>query len=376
MITNNTPIQQLNVQHKVVAVAAINIQRIVRGHLGRALAKFNKRLQDSGLSKNNKELLIRVFQNDKTLPELYLRGNNIRDDGAKVIADALKDNTTLTTLDLGRNHIGVDGAKALGEALKKNTTLTTLVLSLNRIGVEGATAIVNALKDNTTLTVLGLGGNQIRDDGAIAIAEALKQNSTLTSLYLGGNNIGAAGAIAIAEALQYNKTLTSLYLNSNEIGAAGAIAIAEALEHNTTLTSLYLGGNNIGAAINEHINEKIERNKLVNECKDALRSVYPELDGMGVFIEIRKHIKRMPTKFINFDRETLSSMLLPMILGVKFSENMPPRDKRNAVLCALLRKEIPKSVLDALDTQFKGEDESNGAVTDANDSDANPQPKC
>ena len=73
--------------------------------------------------------------------------NNIGDDAAKLLSDALKTNTTLTSLDLsgeeenmidkkGRNadwlagnQIGDEGAKAMSEMLKVNTTLTSLDLS-------------------------------------------------------------------------------------------------------------------------------------------------------------------------------------------------------------------------------------------------------
>eukprot|EP00944_MAST-04C_sp_MAST-4C-sp1_P011864 g11864.t1 len=56
----------------------------------------------------------------------------------------------LTKINLNRNNIGDEGAKAIGEALKVNTSLTLILLSSNEIGDEGGKAIGEALKVNTS----------------------------------------------------------------------------------------------------------------------------------------------------------------------------------------------------------------------------------
>eukprot|EP01105_Mastigella_eilhardi_P015983 TRINITY_DN3664_c0_g1_i1.p1 TRINITY_DN3664_c0_g1~~TRINITY_DN3664_c0_g1_i1.p1 ORF type:complete len:482 (-),score=118.16 TRINITY_DN3664_c0_g1_i1:865-2253(-) len=63
---------------------------------------------------------------------LSLRGNNLGDAQAKVIAELLKANTSLQTLDMWDNAIGDEGAFAIAGSLKINTTLVTLSLSRNR----------------------------------------------------------------------------------------------------------------------------------------------------------------------------------------------------------------------------------------------------
>ena len=108
--------------------------------------------------------------------------NNIRDGGAKAIAEALKVNPVLTSLDLRLNSIRDDGAKAIAEALKVNPVLTILDLQWNSIGVEGGKAIAEALKVNAVLNNLHLGYNSIGGDGAKAIVEALKVNPVLKNL--------------------------------------------------------------------------------------------------------------------------------------------------------------------------------------------------
>ena len=54
--------------------------------------------------------------------------NNIGDEGAKAIGEALKVDTSLTSMYLLHNNIGDEGGKAIGEALKVNTSLTKINL--------------------------------------------------------------------------------------------------------------------------------------------------------------------------------------------------------------------------------------------------------
>ena len=72
-----------------------------------------------------------------------LSGNNIGDEGAKCLAEALKTNISLNEISFednlfdtfisseffGHNNIGDDGARAFGEVFKTNKTLTNLNLN-------------------------------------------------------------------------------------------------------------------------------------------------------------------------------------------------------------------------------------------------------
>jgi len=195
-----------------------------------------------------------------SLTYLDLHNNNIGDAGARDIAEALKLNASLTYLDLHNNNIGEAGARDIAEALKLNASLTSLDLTINNIGEAGARDLAEALKLNASLTSLDLVYNQIGDDGARDIAEALKLNASLTYLDLRNNNIGDAGARDIAEALKLNASLISLDLCSNSIWEAGARELAEALKLNASLTSLNLYNNNIGAAGARDIAEALKLN--------------------------------------------------------------------------------------------------------------------
>ena len=99
---------------------------------------------------------------------------------------------------LNVNQIGDQGATAIGEALKVNGALTTLDLDYNEIGDHGATAIADALKVNGVLTTLWLTNNKIGDQGASAIGEALKFNDALKlkELWVGSTNATLKAACA------------------------------------------------------------------------------------------------------------------------------------------------------------------------------------
>ena len=66
-----------------------------------------------------------------SIARLSLSDNAITDEGARVLAAALRRNDTLETLDLVFNSIGTDGLRALCGAMESNVTLQTLYLHAN-----------------------------------------------------------------------------------------------------------------------------------------------------------------------------------------------------------------------------------------------------
>ena len=222
-------------------------------------------LEHNNIGDEGAKAIAEALKVNAVMTTLNLRVNNIGVEGAKAIAEALKVNAVLNKLSLGGNEIGVVGAKAIAEALKVNAVLTTLHLDANNIGAVGAKAIAEALKVNAVLTELRLYHNNIGNDGAKAIAEALKVNAVLTSLDLAGSpftsassGIGDDGAKAIAEALKVNAVVTKLWLNNNKIGDDGAKAIAEALKVNAVLTKLDIRANNMGDAGEKAVRDAVK----------------------------------------------------------------------------------------------------------------------
>ena len=137
------------------------------------------------------------------LVKLDMSGNNIDDDGAKMIADSLKINHSLKALYLSSNNIGDDGAKIISDALKVNHSVESLILGSNMIGDDGVKAIADALGINHSLEKLDLRDNKIGDDGTKAITNALKDNHSVKTLNLrNNNNISAYGKGYLLKLLQ------------------------------------------------------------------------------------------------------------------------------------------------------------------------------
>ncbi|CAF3911805.1 unnamed protein product [Rotaria magnacalcarata] len=138
----------------------------------------------------------------------------LTDDDMEIVSYfLLRNNNTLVILDLESNQIGDQGAQYLGEALKKNTKRTLLDLKHNQIGDLGA----QYLDIYYTL----LYSNQIGDIGIEYL------NEKITALNLSDNGIGDKGAKFLSEALQKNTTLMELYPEKNEIGYKGAQNLGE-----------------------------------------------------------------------------------------------------------------------------------------------------
>ncbi|XP_012623130.2 leucine-rich repeat-containing protein 71 isoform X2 [Microcebus murinus] len=85
-----------------------------------------------------------------TIVHLSLRNNNINDQGAKLLGQALSTlhscNRTLVSLNLGFNHIGDEGAGYIAEGLRLNRSLLWLSLAHNRIQDKGALKLAEVLR--------------------------------------------------------------------------------------------------------------------------------------------------------------------------------------------------------------------------------------
>ena len=91
----------------------------------------------------------------------------------------LRASRALQTVDLGGNQVGDEGAKMLSDALKGNTTLKTLRLHSNAIGASGGTALADLLLANRTLTKLDLRGNHFDSRAEQALRSAGRERVLL-----------------------------------------------------------------------------------------------------------------------------------------------------------------------------------------------------
>uniref|UniRef100_A0A4X2L2I1 Leucine rich repeat containing 71 n=1 Tax=Vombatus ursinus TaxID=29139 RepID=A0A4X2L2I1_VOMUR len=110
-----------------------------------------------------------------TLKKVSLEGNPIVEQSYHRL---MVPESTITHLSLRNNNIDDQGAKFLGQALStlrtSNRTLVSLNLGYNHIGDEGAGYIADGLRLNRSLLWLSLAHNRIQDQGALKIAEVLQ----------------------------------------------------------------------------------------------------------------------------------------------------------------------------------------------------------
>jgi len=118
------------------------------------------------------------------LKYLYLAHNAIADDGVAMLAPwCLK---KLVTCDLSDNRITSAGMSHVADALRaKHCKIKTLCLESNMVGDEGAMMLADALRHNTSLKFMNLRFNGITERGMQAIRDVLaSHNKTLRHLQL------------------------------------------------------------------------------------------------------------------------------------------------------------------------------------------------
>lgn len=150
--------------------------------------------------------------------ELNLYGCLIGVSATKELLDLLAPYKTLALLELGRNHLGDDGAMVVAEAMKRNETPKTIHLDVNDIGDEGAKALARAIEVNTSVERLCLSGNRIGDEGAKALAAALPLNHTLETFTLGWNEpLTDAGGSALVNTVSQSFVVRDIYFDAPDL---------------------------------------------------------------------------------------------------------------------------------------------------------------
>ena len=214
--------------------------------LANILSRFTSLQSVSLIDMNICDEGVRLLSNSlqwRCISVLILSHNNIGDDGAWVIAHALRGCEVLSVLDLSGNGIQDAGTEALSEVLR-SCKLQRLSLASNCMGPSGALAVASVLKHvYKSLGALDLSCNRLGDVGAVRLAGGLKHCSCLKQLHLNCNFVGDYGAMALARCLQTCNQLTTLNLSDNEIGDSGALCLGNYLKDCSCLHTLRLNVN-------------------------------------------------------------------------------------------------------------------------------------
>ena len=100
---------------------------------------------------------------NQTLLELYMRGNQIGDDGITAIALSLS-NSSITVLDVEGCDISVVGVRSLAETISSNQNMRIVWLRNNPITVDGARLIMKAAVDNAVCKYVVIDSKYYDDD--------------------------------------------------------------------------------------------------------------------------------------------------------------------------------------------------------------------
>ncbi|CAF3972877.1 unnamed protein product, partial [Rotaria magnacalcarata] len=182
---------------------------------------------------------------------------------------------TMTMLNISYNNVGDDGARDLANALYNNKTLTNLNLSGNDITNIGVEHLFVALQDNSTLKVLELRSCKTGHKGAMHLACLLRTNQTLTHLDLKYCDIENQGVKELTDALRTNKSLTTLFLSHNKIDAEGVEYLIEALEDNKTLLQIRdtSASNDNQNLVSVNVAIQMRNNKELNTASFCLKNI-------------------------------------------------------------------------------------------------------
>jgi Ran GTPase-activating protein (RanGAP) involved in mRNA processing and transport len=275
------------------------------------------------------EQLMNLLVHNSAVTELDLSGLYIGPEGTELFIAQLN-NTRILRLFLWSNNIGDEGAKYLAEAIKLNSTLQEIYLDLNNIEAQGAEYLAEAIKVNSTLRVIQLNSNNIGDEGTRYFAEAIKVNSALQQINLDYTNIEAEGAKHLAEAIMVNTTLQQINLACNNIGAERAKYFAEAIKVNSALEVINLGYNNIGYEGGQYFAEAIKVNSVLQEIHLEDNNI--EMMEFQIDIKLEENNLRKRANYrkficaftqgaadsfpLRFDKMILRFVYYPIIMGI------------------------------------------------------------
>ncbi|GJM90752.1 hypothetical protein PR202_ga07061 [Eleusine coracana subsp. coracana] len=149
----------------------------------------------------------------KTLPklpdlvELYLSDLNLENKGTVAIASALKQSAPhLEVLELAGNEINAKAAPDLAVCLGAMQSLKKLTLAENELKDDGAVIIAKSLEDgHTNLKELDVSSNMLQRVGARCFAEAITNKAGFVKLNINGNFISDEGIDEVKRILKDGK---------------------------------------------------------------------------------------------------------------------------------------------------------------------------
>ena len=179
---------------------------------------------------------------------LSLSHNGITDKDLTLFSQSLSRNklVPIEVLQLSFNHLTCVGVESLMNVVWGSKTLRDIRLDNNKIRDRGA-QLVAVVLTSVDLEKVDLGFNKITTVGIKALMKSLAENESLRSLTLSGNTLDTSASKAVSYALAYNTNLNSLYMDNCSVGYAAQRHVAAGVASNSssslrTLTGFRIGG--------------------------------------------------------------------------------------------------------------------------------------
>jgi Ran GTPase-activating protein (RanGAP) involved in mRNA processing and transport len=232
-----------------------------------------------------------ALKDNNVVRKIDLSDNQIDDEQAKIVAEAISTNKSIRELYLNYNLLGNTGISVIAKAIITSHAIVNVSFKGNyQIGYEGAQAIAELIKNSQSIRKLDVSYTSKLDDsgyletegignrGAVLIMQALEKNESVTDINLSANNIDDDSIKALLTTLQVNRFITALDLSDNNIGDEGAEIISNALKMNRSLISINLSGNPISSKGISALYTALESNHLIIDVKVDLRGELGEYD--------------------------------------------------------------------------------------------------
>ena len=185
-----------------------------------------------------------------SLRVICLSDNSLNDQDLSLFSQSLSRNRELPleTLRLSFNKLTCVGVETLMNAIWGSKTLREIKLDNNQIrdrGAQLAAVVLTAVE----LEVLDMGFNRLTIVGIKALMKSLAENRSLLTLTLSGNVLDTNASKAVSYALAYNKTIRKLYVDHCSLSYAAQRHIAAGIVSNSNLALRVMSGFPLGGEL-------------------------------------------------------------------------------------------------------------------------------
>ena len=302
---------------------------------------------DLGGNKLGSRGVVKLAGGLKMLHHLKILGlydNEIEEDAAKHIAEVINNNTGLMLLKLTNNKFKGPGMQHLFAGMKQPTRLTAVQLNNNLITEEAADDIATVVSSSEFLRVLCLGGNKLKSAGVITIMSALTKLHVVKSIDISDNEVTDEAADSIAAVLLANPSMKTFTMHDNYLTSKAARVIVDAVAHHASLSMVSFASTQVSKLETNKIQQIIEDTtefRLFNNRFTRISCAFPIKSWLEA--SIAPLVKHIASKVVGNDTES-SSKNIEANLACRVDMNVL---KTMSALLLVKVKEIPSQAIRA-----------------------------